>query len=284
MTTAADGSYTFAGLVPGTYEVIEVNQPPSLDDGRDSAGTVNGTAVGIADEPGDRIYDIDLRGGDEGIEYNFGELPRGELSGFVYQVAPGQDCTGIHDEPGNIPLAGVSVELQTSEGETVATAQTSGDGGYRFDNVSRGNYRIVQLTPPGLIDGQSHVGTINGLRVGESVGGGLIGAITMTAGSVGTEYNFCEAAPATISGFVYVDDSNDGRRDANETGIAATRISLVDATQQVDCPDDHRRQRSLPVRGRIAGRILDHRNTADGVFRRDRFARTSWRSNDRCRR
>tara|TARA_R110002049_G_scaffold2750_2_gene21366 strand:+ start:63783 stop:68864 length:5082 start_codon:yes stop_codon:yes gene_type:complete len=232
VTTADDGSYAFTGLVPGTYEVIEVNQPVHLDDGRDSAGSINGTTVGIADEMGDRIRQIWINGSDEAIEYNFGEIPRGELSGFVYQVAPGQDCNGIHDAAGNIPLSGVLVQLQTSDGATIASTTTFDDGSYQFTDISKGTYRIIQITPEGLIDGEAHTGLIDGLRVGESIDGGLIQQITMTAGGIGTQYNFCEAAPASISGYVYRDNSDDGIRDASEQGIAGTTVTLVDSSNR----------------------------------------------------
>ncbi|MFK8111773.1 MAG: SdrD B-like domain-containing protein, partial [Rubripirellula sp.] len=233
VTTAPDGSYSFHGLAPGSYEVIEVEQPAGLNDGIDAAGTVGGRIVGVADNPGDRISQIVLAGADEGIEYNFGEVPFGSISGFVYLVAPGQDCTGDHDAPGNEPLPGVEVALQTELGETLARTTTGADGGYFFGDIPVGNYRIVEFTPAGLLDGESHVGRIGNLQVGNSVDGGLISQIQMTPAGAGVEYNFCEAAFASISGYVYQDQSNDGVRDSNENGIARTQMSLVDANGQV---------------------------------------------------
>ncbi|WP_145418058.1 SdrD B-like domain-containing protein [Planctomycetes bacterium K23_9] len=233
VTTSADGSYSFTGLAPGQYEVIEVNQPANLTDGKDTAGTVGGSIVGVADNPGDRLHGIDLHGGDDGIEYNFGELALGSIAGFVYLAAPGEDCTGDHDSDGSTPLSGVRVELQTSDGITISQATTAADGGYLFDDVPRGNYRVVEFTPDGLLDGSSHVGRINNIRVGDSVDGGLIQSIGLVPGGIGTEYNFCEAAPATISGNVYQDDSDDGVRDAGEVGIAGVTVTLVDNNNNV---------------------------------------------------
>ncbi len=229
VTTAEDGSYKFTGLAPGEYEVIEVDQPSNLNDGIDAAGTVSGSVVGIAENPGDRIHEILLAGSDAGIEYNFGEVPFGSISGFVYIAAPGSDCNGQHDAEGTAPLAGVEVILQTGAGVTIARTTTGIDGGYKFDNVSVGNYKIVELTPAGLIDGSSHAGRISNVQIGTSVDGGLIQDITMTPAGIGVEYNFCEAAPASISGYVYHDRSDDGIRDASETPIPGTRVSLVDA-------------------------------------------------------
>ncbi|QDT05620.1 Serine-aspartate repeat-containing protein D precursor [Rubripirellula lacrimiformis] len=230
VTTDGNGTYSFTGLAPGSYEVIEVNQPAGLNDGLDSAGTIDGRSVGSAENPGDRLYGITLAGSDAGIEYNFGETPYGSIAGFVYLAGPGQDCNGDHDGNGSTPIAGVEVLLQDDQGTTISRTTTGTNGGYQFDDVPVGNYRIVEFTPTGLLDGGSHVGRINNVTVGTSVDGGLISEITMTPSGVGVEYNFCEAAPATLSGFVYHDADDDGVRDAGEDAIAGANVALVDAT------------------------------------------------------
>ncbi len=233
VTTSGDGFYSFTGLAPGHYEVIEVDQPSDLNDGIDSAGTVDGQVVGVADNPGDRISQVRLAGSDAGIEYNFGEVPLGSIAGFVYLAAPGQDCFGDHDLGDSEPLAGVQVALQTDRGVNIAQTRTDANGGYVFRDIPVGNYRLIQFTPSGLIDGESHVGRIGDVQVGASVGGGLIQDITMTPAGVGVEYNFCEAAPASISGYVYHDPANDGVRDADDSPIPGTRIALVNAAGNV---------------------------------------------------
>ncbi len=233
VTTAADGSYSFNGLAPGTYKVIEVDQPGYLNDGLDTPGTINGRVVGRAENPGDAIHDIVLAGASDGVNYNFGETPFGSITGFVYLVAPGEDCEGPHDAPGNKPLEGVRVVLQDSFGTIIAETRTAADGSYEFDELPIGNYRIVEYTPAGLLDGGAHVGVVDGSASGTAVGGGLIQEITMTANGRGVEYNFCEIAPATISGYVYHDRSDDGKRDGGEEGIAGTTVSLIDTSGKV---------------------------------------------------
>jgi serine-aspartate repeat-containing protein C/D/E len=233
VTTAGDGSYRFTGLVPGEYEVIEVDQPANLIDGKDSAGRVDGRIVGAADDAGDRIRDIRLDGDDHGIDYNFGELPLGSLTGFVYLAAAGQDCTGTHDAPGNRPLANVRLSLQNDTGQTVANTTTATDGSYRFGQLPPGTYRIVQITPTGLIDGASIVGRIGDVTVGDAIDGGSIQDIILAPGNDGVEYNFCEASPGSISGYVYHDRSDDGTRDSGEEGIAVVEVRLLDVSGRV---------------------------------------------------
>src|SRR5262249_52341436 len=71
VTSSADGSYSFAGLSPDTYTVVE-NQPDGYDDGPDYAGTVNGVAVGApdADVGDDNLAGISLPAGGVGVNYD----------------------------------------------------------------------------------------------------------------------------------------------------------------------------------------------------------------------
>ena len=225
-TTSADGSYSFSGLSPGTYDLLELDQPEHLLDGTDTPGKIDGVQVGDAENPGDRITSVFLQGGDAGIEYNFGEIPAGSLTGQVYLASAGHDCHEPQAIVASTPLAGVEIALQDSRGALVAQTSTKADGSYAFHGVPVGNYRLVQFTPPGVLDGQAHAGTINGVPVGVSLGGTLIHDITMVTGGVGTDYDFCEALPASISGYVYHDESNDGIRDLQEQPIPGVAVHL----------------------------------------------------------
>ena len=78
-TTIADdtGSYIFADLRPGTYQVFEV-QPFGFEDGVDTVGTVNGLPRGqLLDN--DLIGAIALGFGENGIGYDFAEFS-GDIS------------------------------------------------------------------------------------------------------------------------------------------------------------------------------------------------------------
>lgn len=229
--TLNDGSYRFASLPPGLYDIVQMTQPPGLDDGRDASGTVDGRVVGVADEPGDSIRNVRLNSNSIGNDYDFGELPRGIITGGVYLAAPGEDC-GRVDRRGT-PLAGVLIELVGPGGVTVTRTTTGLDGQYRFDDVPKGMYSIIEVTPEGLIDGKAHVGRVGGMEVGVAIGGGLIRDIVLPAGATGTRYDFCEAASAQISGYVYHDRNNDGRRDTGEEAIPGVTIELENASGQV---------------------------------------------------
>jgi len=70
--TKDDGSYSFAGLLPGTYRVVET-QPLGFEQGITTVGTVNGSPNGVLLDADD-IGEIQLHPGQFGINYNFGEF------------------------------------------------------------------------------------------------------------------------------------------------------------------------------------------------------------------
>lgn len=72
VTTNPDGSYSFEGLPPGTYTVTET-QPGAWNDGMDTLGTVFGIPNGN-DGVNDEFSMIVLGPGNNGIDYNFGEI------------------------------------------------------------------------------------------------------------------------------------------------------------------------------------------------------------------
>jgi len=238
--TDALGRYQFVGLLAGVYAAVEV-QPESWIDGLDAAGTVGGQAladgtrsepvtVGQAVNPGDRIGQIRLWWGDEGVDYNFGELRYASISGSVHLTGPDGDCyTPGGSQP---PLAGVVVRLLDSDGRTIAESQTDAKGNYRFDGLLPGTYTVTEVTPDGLIDGPDRAGTVEGQSMGQLAGNDRIGGIRLSSGQAGIDYDFCEHAPASLSGVVYHDRNNNGRADAGEEPIAGVAVRLIDDAQQ----------------------------------------------------
>jgi hypothetical protein len=75
-TTAADGSYSFSNLQPGTYQITQTPPPPPSgyvsESSSSSAGTVNGATDGSG--TGDVIGSINLAFGNIGLNYNFTDL------------------------------------------------------------------------------------------------------------------------------------------------------------------------------------------------------------------
>lgn len=225
--TLPDGSYRFIGLPPGRYRISEIAQPIDYFDGKDSPGTV-GSQIRGTNTINDQITEIRLDGNDNGIEFNFGEIEPSVLSGHVCVAMPGFDC--FSTEPNSeLPLPGVKIDLINAAGTVVATTTTVADGSYRFEKLPAGLYSIVETQPANLIDGLSRSGTINGISVGKALSGSRIEQISLGGGQQGTNYDFCELPPSSLSGHVYRDDNNDGVRQNNEPLIPGATIRLFDS-------------------------------------------------------
>ena len=193
-TTDATGFYRFDGLEPGkTYGVAETQQPKGYYDGTDTAGT----ARGVAHNPGDSITGAVLTAGMAAEEYNFGELRPASISGRVHGELNG-DCI---PDPGEPLLAGVTIYLLDAAGNRIDSTKTDSAGEYIFRDLQPGLYGVEEIQPQGYLQGVTHVGTAGG----ELLSADLIAGANLGPGVNGLDYNFCEAVPASISGYVFQD-------------------------------------------------------------------------------
>ena len=192
-TTDSTGFYRFDGLEPGeTYGVAET-QPAGYFDGTDTAGT----AGGVANNPGDSITGAVPLAGMAAEEYNFGELRPASISGQVHGELNG-DCI---PDPGEPLLAGVTIYLLDSSGNRIDSTTTDSNGEYSFRNLEPGVYGVEEIQPDGYLQGKTNVGTAGGeLEAADMIVGAQLGP-----GVNGLDYNFCEAVPASISGYVFQD-------------------------------------------------------------------------------
>ncbi len=184
-TTAADGSYSFESLLPGTYSLRET-QPTEYVDGQDQIGSLGGSVSN------DLLSNIVVGAGQQGTDYNFGEERSGGLSGFVYEDI---NENGVRDV-GEVGIGGVRLDLSgvTNNGTSVTrTTTTDVDGSYVFEDLAPGTYTIAETQPNGYLDGEDTAGSLGGI-VGEDV----ITAIPIGAGQSGTEYNFGELVATDV--------------------------------------------------------------------------------------
>ncbi len=233
--TDSTGYYEATGLAPGTYRVVEVQQPTGFFDGLDSPGRVDGQLRGTAVNPGDSLEEVLLRGGDVGVEYNFGELAPVSLSGAVHLSTADGDC--FSDGMLHPPLADVVIRLLDGSGTLVAETMTDASGEYRFEQLMPGEYSLMEVTPQGLLDGSGQVGTVLGSPRGRLTSSNQISAIVLASGQHGTGYDFCEHAPGSLSGYVYHDANHNGVMDGQEVGLGGAVVTLLDADRRVVAQD-----------------------------------------------
>lgn len=210
-TTAADGSYLFAGVAAGSYSVVET-QPA----GYGSAGTSPNTVA------------ITVPAGGAATASFADTLST--LAGAVYIDLNGN---GTRDggEPG---LNGITINLSgiDATGAVVnRNASTDATGAFQFIDVLTPNgagYTVREpAQPAAYADGIDAAGTAGG-----TVGNDVISAVALPFNTDATGYLFGEGG-STLSGVVYKDVNADGARDGGDPAIANVTITLRDALNTI---------------------------------------------------
>ena len=128
-TTAADGSYSFADLAPGTYKVSQV-----LPSGYSNTTPVERSTTVL---PG------------KNASACFGVLPAKVKPGSVgCSVFDDADKNGQRD-PGEGGLSGVTVRLLDADGKLLSTTTSASDGTYGFPDLAPGSYTVETDLPTG---------------------------------------------------------------------------------------------------------------------------------------
>ncbi len=209
--TDSNGYYHADMLPPGIYEIVEIsNYPSNADplagfiDGKDSIGSGT-TFEGFASN--DAFTGIELCAGEEGVNFDFGEIQPVIINGHV-SVTTGGDCLDPSD-PNHRGIEGVTIQLFDDFG-LVATTTTNSHGYYEFLGLKPGTYRIVEIQPTNYFDGDQTVGTAGGTSANDEFRG-----VVLASGESGLNYNFCEHEGAAIEGRVWEDGPNFVTSDGN---------------------------------------------------------------------
>lgn len=226
--TDANGFYEVDALPPGVYEIIELNDYPSLEvdplaaylDGKESLGSVDGATMGV--EENDRFSQVVLCAGDAGVHYDFGEVLPAEISGIVWHDSNDDGVIGSGEDR----LGGVVIELFDKQGNKITETTTDAQGRYAFENLYPGEYVVKEIQPFGFVDGQDSLGQVGGVQAGELLGNDEF-CVKLEAGDSGVQYNFGELRPASISGTVHGDVNGDCVFDPSQGDVPLAGVELV---------------------------------------------------------
>jgi len=208
--SAADGSYRFANLRPGSY-TLKQDEPPGFFDGKDTIGSQGGTASN------DQMSGITLAPGVNGVNNNFAEIPAASLSGSVYVDT---NNNGVKDA-GEPPIANVAITLMGTDdqGNSVSLNTTTGsNGSYQFANLHPGNYTITETQPAGFLQGKNTVGSLGGTVNGDQF------LVALNAGNQGINYNYGELPPPAPA---VTGQGTPDQPTIQGTGVVTKRDSLV---------------------------------------------------------
>ena len=272
-TTDASGNYTFDNLSPSGaagYTVTEtqpagfVNSPVGPPTGSPAAPSAGGTYAG-GGAAGDSSFGAVVLGGNvAAVNYNFPEVRKPALSGFVYIDS---NTNGVRDAGTDVAVPNATVRLlNASTGVLVAATTTGATGAYTFANldplIAYTLEEPLPATPTGLRNGPVNAGLIAGAACATgctaqpntpAAGTDRIAAIDLGSGADGTQFNFGELQETSVSGLVFIDANRNNALDGTDTGrLAAVTLRLV---QGADC---------------ASGTVLQTTTTAaDGSYRFD---------------
>ena len=145
----SDGLYCFTNLFPGTYQVIQPEQPEDYESLRDADGG-DPNVIGNEDpiEIGGETYEV---GGADFLEREYGSV-----SGRVFHDL---NRDGLQD-PGEPGVGGITVALIDTNGFEFVSTGTAGDGTYYIFNLSPGDYRAVfRDLPPEFVFSPANQGS-----------------------------------------------------------------------------------------------------------------------------
>ncbi|HNX39134.1 MAG TPA: SdrD B-like domain-containing protein, partial [Methanothrix sp.] len=148
-TTAADGSYKFDKLIPGTYKISETSRTGWTQ---------------IAPASGSYSITFPFKSPPtESKNNDFGNRVLAQsISGVKYNDANGNG----NRDAGETGLNGWTINLEQPAGTVVQTAVTAADGSYSFTGLSAGTYVISEALQPGWTQkappGGKHTVTLTG--------------------------------------------------------------------------------------------------------------------------
>jgi hypothetical protein len=209
--TLANGSYSFGGLPPADYCVVQ-DQPSNYASVSDTDGP-NDNIIG-------NVTPITVTAGQDSGGNDFVETQFGSINGYVRSD---DDNNGS----GDTGLGGVVLNLLDSSGNPVLDGfgapiqvATNASGFYQFTLVPAGSYRVSQNQPPGYASVSDVDGANNNL-IGDET------PIVIVPGLAVANRDFVEIAYGAISGRVFKDTNNDGIGDTVFPGVT---VALLDGS------------------------------------------------------
>lgn len=245
-----DGYYLFDGLPEGDYvvDVVEAtlpnnvslttsNEPFPYSLGQDEIYL--DADFGYRAQEDDKTCDLAIVDG--AIDENGGTAPTvaddacteiepdGAIGNYVWID---ENSDGFQDA-GERGIPNVRVVLKDGSGNFIADTLTDANGGYLFDQLPEGNYRVEvdQTTlPSGVAWTGPHAGQVAGADFGNQNPAGYDIALGADEEDLSADFGFNwpneDDGPATLGDRIWIDANGDGVQDDGEPGIGGITLSI----------------------------------------------------------
>ncbi|ACL25990.1 SdrD B-like domain-containing protein [Chloroflexus aggregans] len=225
-TTAADGSYSFTGLVPGEYYVVFSNLPSGYVFTAADQGSDN-TVDSDANPTTGRTANFTLTSGQTDTTWDAGAYRPASIGNYVWEDTNGN---GVQ-ETGESGVANVTVTLYRASDNSVAgTATTALDGSYSITNLVPGEYYIVfSNLPSGYVFTAADQGD-NALDSDANQTTGRTANFTLVSGQSDLTWDAGLYQPASVGNYVWEDTNGNGVQDTGEAGVANVTVTLYRAS------------------------------------------------------
>ena len=226
-TTAADGSYSFTNLTPGTYTVTFTKPNGTVFTPKD--GTTD-TKDSDANTTTGATSSITLQSGENNTTVDAGIIRPASLGDYVWDD---KNANGVQDA-GETPISGVTVMLQDAAGNPaldinnnpVASTTTNASGLYQFTNLKPGVVYVVKFTAPNGYTATTANTPDDTKDSDASTTTGKATGVTLNSGENNTTIDAGYYKPASLGDFVWDDTNGNGIQDAGEPGIGGLTVTL----------------------------------------------------------
>ncbi len=218
------GKYLFDNVDPGVYKICfdaantqyegftKVDQGGNDATDSDASLTTGCTPV------------FTVQSGDVNLTFDAGLIKLAELGDYVWED---RNADGYQD-PTELPIANVKVELLDVNGNVLATDFTDADGLYKFEDLYPGDY-IVRFTKPSGYQPTTPNNPISDSKDSDANPvSGLSHIVNLEAGESDMTIDAGYYKPAKLGDYVWEDKDADGIQDPNENGINGIVVTLYD--------------------------------------------------------
>ncbi len=210
-TTDGNGGYLFTGLPAATYfvDVTDTNNDLAGLTHTLGAQSMTDASPAITVEAGDTFLDAD---------FGYVQEPTDPNNAFVGDTVWFDDGDGVQ-QPDEIGIAGVTINVRNGSGQIVGTAVTDQFGNYLIE-LPAGTY-TVEVDPSTLPAGLTQTYDLDGTLDHST-------PITLAAGETRLDADFGYTSPnlGSIGNQVWIDD-NDGTYENGEAVVPGVTINLI---------------------------------------------------------